>query len=274
MARECHILVRCREAPGIFRGPGQAACISCPLAAYAGGTLDSAIIDKIRKLHALAERAGTEHEAALAAARVAELCLRHHLELGAVLIAQQETRASFTRIPHGGFWQVHRTSLSHAVKTLLDVNWYRSHAPFVDRRRLHGYYVVFYGLKANVEAAALTYRYLDESAEAMLKDARRKGLLAKGVRANRSFRIGCAARILHETEKLAQKTKKARAKSKESQAIVALSDELKRRFADDLRLKNIPHRRSTRDYEAYAAGYAAGARVNLHGARPDRLLNG
>jgi hypothetical protein len=247
--------------------------MSCSPAAYAGGDLDSPIIDKIRKLHALAERAGTEHEAAVAAARVADLCRKHQLELGTVLIQAQETEASRCWIEFGGSWRSYRGDLADAVCELLDLDWYRSRSGYYDFyfRSFHGSWdMVFYGLKANVEAAEPTYRYFEKTISRMLRTARKSGSIGENGRALRSFRMGCARRIYEEARKIAAETAKAN-RSEENQELAHLSESLKAKLAQKLGLRSMRgHYWPSTDHRAFSAGYAAAARMNLR--RSERLL--
>lgn len=232
------------------------------------------IIEKIRKLHALAVRAGTEHEAAVAAARVAELCQKHQLELGTILIQEQEKEASRVWIEFAGSWRRYRSDLADAVCELLDLDWYRSRAGYYDFyfHSFHGSWdIVFYGLKASVEAAEPTYRYFEKTIARMLRNARSGGLIEKNARAARSFRMGCARRIYEEAKRAAAASTKAN-QSKESQELTRLGDELKKTLAEKLKLRPMRsrHSHSRTDYEAFGEGYSAAAKMNLR--RSERLL--
>jgi Protein of unknown function (DUF2786) len=237
--------------------------------------MDSPIIEKIRKLHALAERAGTEHEAAVAAARVAELCRKHQLELGSVLIEEQEKEASRCWIAYKGSWRSYRSNLADAVCELLDLDWYRARHGFYDpwwhnRSFCGSWLIVFYGLKANTQAAEPTYRYFEKTISGMLRKARKAGLVEKGGRATRSFRMGCAQRIRDAARTAAAESAKAN-HSKETQALTRFSKKLKEELAQKLGLRPMySNRWCSTDDNAFSVGYAAASKVNLR--RSERLL--
>ncbi len=237
--------------------------------------MDSPIIEKIRKLHALAERAGTEHEAAVAAARVAELCLKHQLELGAVLIEERETEASTSYFTHKGTWRSFRNDLCAAVCILLDVAHYHSQSGIHERWCYIDlqWHVVFYGLKANVEAAVPTYKYLLETVARMTREAVSRGAVDTDHASKRSFQLGCAYRIKQEARELAAQAARANRSSQEAQMVIRVGKELKERHAKEMRLRNF--RRShgdMTDEAAFQVGYDAAGDVNLQKPRSARLL--
>lgn len=241
------------------------------------------IESRIRKLDALSKKAGTEAEAALAASRVAELCRKHNLELGSVLVEQTEKKASTGKRAYGGSWEAHRSYLAAACGNLFDVGHflqnYRGVCDGVKGSYARSHQIIFYGLKANVEAATMTFSYFDESVEAMLWAAvrNREGVFAMpgaGRRQTRSWRLGCAARILEEANNHARLQRAAIEGSTECQALILIGNKLREAFKAELKLGKGSRRESAADSLAYAAGYAAGGRVDLHGARSNRMLKG
>src|SRR5437868_5932982 len=126
------------------------------------------ILDKIRKLQALSERATTEAEAALAAARVQELVTKHNLDLGAVLLkedpgAQMEAGEAWKRLAY------HAQSLAEACALMFDVLF------FFRGSKMFGHRFVFIGLTDNVQAACITYEYLYASVDALARGAKNAG---------------------------------------------------------------------------------------------------
>lgn len=238
------------------------------------------IIEKIRKLQALADRAGTEAEAAAAAARVAQLCHQHNIELGSVAIAQEETSASERAHVHGGNLSAHLHWLRDATEKLFNVGAYK-YVKNVPIRNKQGFVVdskrethmVFYGLRANVESAVLSYQYLIASVESLLSGYLSEGH-SLGADKGRSYRMGCAHRIAVEAEKQAGIVKRMLEGNTEHLAIVRVQNALLVQHAKDKKLRSAGSSvRGARSSSAYAAGYAAGGRVDLHGARSNRMLN-
>jgi len=244
--------------------------------------MNNAILDKIRKLQALADNAGTEHEAALAAQRVAELCRAHNLEIGAIALEQEEREATEIRYEHKGSYQSYWGMLATACGDLFGVGLYRSKAAHISRDMFGQIkaakdtpVIVFYGLRASVESARVTYQYFVASTEAMLEGYIRGGA-RPGVSQMRDFRIGCAARICEESKKVAAAARAQLAAApaevqQQTAALVRLENNLVRAHAAKLHLRAGRSVRASGG-DAYRAGYAAGGRVDLHGARSSRML--
>lgn len=233
------------------------------------------ITDKIRKLMALANRAGTEAEAALAAARVAELCRKHNLELGAVTLEREEKTASEGRKGGSGRWEAHRSWLGYACNHLFDVAHYRQATVNRAAKIQNSWAIVFYGLKANVESATMTFSYLDASVEAMLTAAYKRGEVEGTRAACRAFRMGCASRINEKAREHARLQKTSIEGSTECQAIVLVGNQLIEAHAAKLHLGSKgPAPAPPADASAWAAGRRAGERVDIHGARNSRMLKG
>jgi Protein of unknown function (DUF2786) len=241
--------------------------------------MNEQILEQIRKIHALSERAGTEAEAANAAARVAELCRKHNIDIGVALLEREETSASEARDLESGVLEAHTVTLANACHLLFDVESYsaagyepvRENGTLVGQRRTSTR--VFYGLKANVEAALITYQYLKASVEALLDGWVRTTPGPKGRSGYRAFRIGCARRIKAMAEQHVAGSKVLIPETEASTAIVRLGNSLIARYAKEKQLRKT-HLAGVRGngMTAYAAGYAAGSRVDLHGARSSRML--
>lgn len=240
--------------------------------------MDQPILDKIRKLHALAENAGTEHEAALAASRVADLCRQHNLDIGVATLIEEEKEATEAIHEHEGHrWQAHWTYLSNACDKLFDVASYRASAgkAVKDSRGVivgqkNVAHLRFYGLKANVQSAVVTYEYLLASTEAMLESEIGKGLF--GASDYRSFRLGCAHRIFDEARKVAQASVALIPQTDDSTALIRLGSQLIHDHKKKLHLRSGGGSAGPANRSAYSAGYAAGGRVDIHGARTSRML--
>lgn len=234
--------------------------------------MNEAILDKIRKLQALAENAGTEAEAASAAAMVQRLCQQHNLEIGAAQLAVEEVSATEARHDHdSGRYQAHWSSCAAACADMFGVGVYRDTSKKVTTQggRVVGternIFMVFYGLRASVQSAQVTYQYLLSSVESMLAGWIRTGQTQGGLSERRSFRMGCARRILDEAKKL-KAAQVAQLPTAEVTALVRLENQLVKAHAASLRLRSSGGYHRASDGGAYSAGYAAGGRVDLHGA--------
>jgi hypothetical protein len=243
-------------------------------------TTPQSIIEKIRKLQALADNAGTEHEAAVAADRVAELCRQHNLDIGVATLVEEEKEASEARHEHAGRWSAHYSGLSAACGEVFHVGHYKKACGIVQKDGAgriigskDGSALVFFGLKANVQAATETYEYLLASVEAMLESHIRAGGRLSGVSDFRAFRIGCATRIYQEATKIKEAGRQIAAQSEECNALVRLENQLMAAHRTKLHLRSGGGYRVSHG-DAYSAGYSAGGRVDFHGARSSRMIGG
>lgn len=238
------------------------------------------IIEKIQKIQALADNAGTEFEAALAAERVAELCRRHNLDIGVARLEREETEAS--EAVHGmnsTRWAAHWSALSVSCEKLFGVGVYKKSGYRV-RKNLDGVIVgqekqiatVFYGLKASVASATVTYEYLLASVEAMLEGWINAGNLTDSTD-RRSFRLGCSRRIFDEAVKVHNASVNL-LQSGDSLALVRLENALVQSHSRKMRLRKGSGYAGAANRDAYGAGYRAGGQVDLHGARSSRMLSG
>ena len=229
------------------------------------------ILDKIRKLHALANNAGTEAEAANAASKVADLCFKHNLEIGSIQLEDEEVSASEAIDEFEGNNKRYRYPLSKACEILFNVGCYqRRQGTIVKGKWMRGGAMVFYGLRANVESALVTYRYFVASVDSMFDGYVNEGNHAGGGNGN-SFRHGCARRICDESEKQAEHSNAFISGNTECMAIVHIGDRLVKQHGEKLHLRKTSSNGSPINHDAYAAGYRAGGRVNLHGAN-NRML--
>lgn len=240
------------------------------------------IIEKIQKLQALADRAGTEHEAALAAQKVAELCEQHNLDIGVATLTQEETSATEAMHTHDSSrWAAHWSDLSSACGKMFTVGHYRKPVGIVVKDssgtvvgKKDGQALVFYGLKANVAAATVTYEYYLASVESLLEGYIREGHSVFGASQMRSFRLGCASRINDEVAKVIQVKQQLIKATEESQALVRLENQLIKAHATKMHLRAGHGYSGARSRDHYQAGYSAGARVDIRGARTSRMIRG
>jgi hypothetical protein len=223
------------------------------------------IIDKIRKLQALANGATTEAEAALAASRVQELLAKHNLDLGLVALNEdpgirQTTEREWRRAPE------YISILASTCDVLFDVLHYRQGSKF-------GRAYVFVGLKANVEAACLTFEYLIDSVESLARGAKQNKAVY-GADQFLAFKIG-AADSIKQIARL-QKTQTI-ADNPGYSELVHIGNTTSRRLYDDTKFSGPPLQignnwGSSRFNAGYQEGYEQGSRVDLHGARTNRML--
>ena len=232
--------------------------------------IDQSVLATIRKIMKLRDGATSEGEAAACAARIADICLKHNLEIGSVQLEQDETEASEAEYLSTGVYQTHYVWLQSAVKGMFNVGSYSQGCAGLPRKTR----IVFYGLKTNVESANVTFEYLLASVEAMLQGWKNEGNKGRGSAAYRAFRIGCAERIDHRALHQVRQQRSQVAGNTECAAIVLLGNKL---IAAHEKRMNLRSRRcfgySFANSDAHGAGYAAGGRVDLHGARSSRMLS-
>jgi hypothetical protein len=221
------------------------------------------ILDKIRKIHALAERAGTEAEAANAAARVQELLAKHNLDLGQVLLKEDpgtsmEAGNPFRRTPS------HTGILAKICREMFDVLNY-----FTGSRHF-GWRYTFIGLRANVEAAATTFEYLTESVEALVAGAKTRNLLY-GNQEFADFRCGAAWRIWEMARQQKAETLAANPVYGE---LVHIGNALALRMYSALKFRGERggFGGDSSGTMAFSLGYAEGGRIDPSGARTGRML--
>ena len=242
----------------------------------------TSIIEKIRKIQALANNAGTEHEAALAAERVAQLCREHNLDIGVATLVEEEKTATEAQREHIGQWQAHYTYLADACENVFHVGRYRKPAGVAVKDMAgrvigsrDGQALIFFGLRANVAAAVETYEYLLASVEALLESHIRTGGRLNGASDFRSFRLGCANRIHKEATRIKDASRQLAAQSSECTALIRLENQLIQAHSKKLKLRSRSGSHSgAANKDAYSAGFAAGARVDFHGARTTRMIGG
>jgi hypothetical protein len=219
----------------------------------------SEILKRIRSLKALAERAGTEAEAALAAERVRELLERYNLEAGAVRI-EEDGAIDVEALAFTKRRQPHIRNLVAAVDVLFGV------AGVWDEESDRGRRYLLYGAKANVEAAQATLSYL----VAAVVELSRSERIDK-----RSFRCGASVRIFEMCERHADVSRRSLERGEgDGLAIVRLTEQLTHDYARK-RFPGLTMKTESRVFvnaNRFDAGYVAGARIDIHGARTSRML--
>jgi len=218
------------------------------------------IADKVRKLLALSNGAGTEHEAATAAAAARDLVERHNLDMGVLSQPEPEAAAAgtdtFRRMP------MHYALLITACEYLFDVLSFRQLA--LDSSGVSCFY--FVGLPASVEAAVLTFHYLRDSVESLLKG---RGAAIWGRSQARGYRMGVALRLAQR----AQEHKENReAQGGDTAALIVVGNRVAREAMAKLGLTRKLKVNFKADKSAATLGYMDGGRVDLHGARESRMI--
>lgn len=235
----------------------------------------SEIIDKLRKLQALSERAGTEQEAALASMRIRELLDKHNLDIGVLELQQEEgieapAGQKKRKVPE--HWPI----LAHATKETCDVDF------FTRGNDRSGWQFCFVGLKANVQTATVMFAYLIDSVEDLLDTWKHEpdSLFGRIFREYskkdyRAFRLGVAKRIYEEI--MLQKLQSERQATPQSQELVHVGTAIAKRMMDSMTFENVAHyntKVNRTEALSYQAGYSRGDQVDPHGAGEKRIRRG
>src|SRR5206468_5991513 len=156
----------------------------------------SEITTKIRKLLALAAKAGTEAEAVAAAAKAQEMIERYNLTIGAEAL-EQEAAVERDGAGRSGRMSPHLSILGSAACRLFDCEFYY-YGEAIDTQSWTVSYrrtLRFVGLEKNVEACVLTFNYFAASVESLLRGAQKTN--PQWIRSElRAYRLGCSKRIL------------------------------------------------------------------------------
>jgi len=224
-----------------------------------------AVIHRVKKLLALAERETTnEHEAAQAAGRADQLIQKHNLSMHVLEDPDQQKAEKRRGESLGCRVAPHKYILAKAVDCQHDVEHYRT--TDWDRNR----YLVFLGLPANVEAAVLTHAFWCSMADASYRAARRGNGSALNAH---DYKQGFAENILARV----RAARRAAAEEPSIAALIRIGSDLARRALDAERILfaggGFSYSVKIQNQEAYARGYADGSRVDLHGARTSRMLD-
>lgn len=232
------------------------------------------ITAKVKKLLALAARAGTEAEAVTAAAMAQEIIQRYNLTIGTEAL-EQESAAEQDGIGGSARLSPHLTILGRAVCRLFDCAFYYNAEVLDDNLSWRASYrrsLRFVGLAKNVEACVLTFNYFAASVESLLRGAREMN--PEWSRSElRAYRLGCAKRILSMTSDL--KKQRIELGGEQVAALVRIGQDIAQRHIAAMKMGK--HRVDSRIYdsdkEAYSKGFDDGSRVDIHGAQSSRMLN-
>lgn len=154
--------------------------------------MSSDIINKIRKLLALAaDKAATEDEAATALRMAQGLMLKHQIEESALGVTKEQAKELRKLHP----LQRHELMLASAAAILFGCT------TLVYDNGKAGY--AFYGRSDNAEAASETLLFLCNQVERLYKQALTPGL-TKAMRAEyrRTFKFACASRVAQRAQSL------------------------------------------------------------------------
>jgi hypothetical protein len=209
----------------------------------------------------------TEAEAASYAALAAKLCFQYNIDQTKINIEDPQApppKIIYMTMGHG--WAVHprhHLTLRNAVAGMYQV------VVFYANKRLEGGNKVIQwflmGLETSVQAAILTFIYLDQCIETMLKK-RKQDKLIIGVAESNSYRKGATLRICIL---IAQATTKMIESSGEAgQALIKLSDQLIKNEEKKLGLKESTAAKPVISRaDAFSLGFVDGGEVNIHGAK-------
>ena len=218
------------------------------------------IIETIRKLLTLSEGSTNVAEAALAAAKARSLLATHSLGLDALdLVSEGAVEAEIVNVRQLAPWrQIVIATCNSLMKTDSYVAAIRQDGKLRQSVR-------FFGLKANVETALLTYAYLTEAIDAM-GSGRSVDRLLRSPSESVSYRLGAALRIRYEAGK------HHLLPSPETQALLRVELAAVAEHRRKLQLPPNLSRDLDVDAAAFRLGMADGAKVDPHGARSNRLL--
>lgn len=193
------------------------------------------ILERIKKLLRLAQNAGSEQEAALAAQRAAQLMAQHEIHEASInLDGPDEVRAVEEIVPeHPVTFTKKRVAwhirIASAVAASYGAECY-TNGGYSDAEK-NG--IRFFGRLSAVQAAAYTTQYLIRKVEEITDKQAPQSLYARKYR--NAFRLGCAsrigARINEETQAEKQKLGKRR---KEAERFEARADERAKREQFDV----------------------------------------
>lgn len=146
------------------------------------------IIDRIQKLLRLAQNAGSEQEAALAAERASQLMAQHEIHEAMLnLDAPTETRAVEEIVKHHDVTTTRKKVAWHMRIVNGVAATYGAYAYWQGPR------VVLFGRLSAVQAAAYTSQFLIREVERICDANAPRARFSRGYR--NAFRLGCAARI-------------------------------------------------------------------------------
>lgn len=243
------------------------------------------IIEKLQKLMAMKERPGSEGEAANAAMLIQNICTKYNVDLN-ILERPEEQTAESKELEFTQRMQPYDLTIAHAVDQICDVRHFlavrRERKYFKDRKGRPDFKIVtakcivFVGLRANVETAALVWQYLDRAIYNML-DSRFKRGHVKGLAEHRAYRMGAAQRVLE----LCRQQKEEyldRIEGDQTKAVILMGNSVAETALENMKksgsLKGTYSSNNDvgRSYGAYSMGHQDGAEIDPHGARTSKML--
>jgi len=247
---------------------------------------NQAVIDKIIKLLALAEGEGANpNEAAVAAARAAELLERHKLDRADIEASSQEPDEDVTdggelpgvggtRIPKWCGLLASSIAAANGCKLLY---WSRQHRV----TKKWGRYIVIIGRPSDVAVVKYIHTYVAREIDRLRAEAKDRGEIYGDLQSN-NFRCGAVDAVRMKLNEAKRETREQfRREGGSSNAIVLV----KQRDAKvDLWMHNkFPKLRGgqswggSHDHDAYAAGKRAGATISMNRGlegKPIKALKG
>jgi hypothetical protein len=171
----------------------------------------------------------------------------------------------------GAVVPAYKYTLAQATAALHDVEWYRQARPRTttnEWRSVYDKHIVFVGLSANVATALATFPYLVATAEAFSRAVQREN----GGADMGDYRQGFADRIYARV----REHKRAAWNQPGLGDLIRVGTQVAR---DAIRVESLFFGRGfsagyagDHHSESYQRGYQDGARVDLHGARANRML--
>lgn len=221
------------------------------------------ILSKLKKLQALADRAGTPEEAAVAATKVQELLFKHNLEMSDIQLGDDESSVKREYIK--GTHQI-----KYAASWCRSLIWDIAKSNFCDTVYTRGTTrVSIVGESHNVEAVKMLYDYVQAQIIQLRNEAwKTEGRFTSSRESawKTSFDAGCAARI---GTRLQQERRRLQEETEQSNALVLVTDqELK--DAMTRYYPNLGRGTAGRNLtgSGYGAGLRAGDRVALNKSLP------
>jgi hypothetical protein len=241
------------------------------------------IIQRLVKLNALKERAGSESEAANAADKIARILEKYNLEEGVIERHQRKQSTGIEGKPEyttSSIVQVYDSWMAHTVCKMVDVKFFvRYHFKQVYVPRTRSYkkvktnsYVVFCGLPNNVAVAMHLFKMFVDTLLFTMDKRYHDGSL-RGAAAHQSYRLGFADSLVRLCEEL----KNARMKEHYNenqiegdtcQALVRVGQEVAQKYFDDM-FKDAPKEEKkakevhVKDIHSFRLGVRDGKQVDV-----------
>jgi len=212
------------------------------------------IIDKVRKLLALArDKGASENEAATALAMAQKLIIEHDIKNVEEAVTVHAIRGQWMGVKLGDKWH---KFLAHAVAELFNCRFVSNGVGDIQ----------FVGKPENIEVCELTMKWVVEQVEALYKEGlatfkRQLGGLDQRTRGNfrQTFKEACALRVYRRAKEIVAT---ARNVIPDHMALVVIDQS--RAAASDL-IRHLPRGRAASAKAGFGtgAGRSAGDRVNL-----------